>query len=53
MIIIPFRSKLDMLMLDEVREQEFFGSIQVNPTLAVLVYRRSVSPLVDRGLCGH
>ena len=29
MIIIPFHSKLDGLMLDEVREQEFFGSIQV------------------------
>ena len=40
-------------MLDEVRGLEFFGSIQVvlsgikNQTLAVLVYRRSVSPLVD------
>ena len=29
MIIIPFHSKLDGLMLDEVREQEFFGGIQV------------------------
>ena len=29
MIIIPFHSKLDGLMLDELREQEFFGSIQV------------------------
>ena len=29
MIIIPFHSKLDGLMLDEVQELEFFGSIQV------------------------